>query len=113
MRIKIGDIIKVYPSNALVQVIDIEKSFMRLAWLKNYWKTKHNIKLPKFFDILNVKFASHDKIYEYPRYKKCIKRLLRQKKAKKRFELEKKAKDVLSLWKKIWNGIHRGGSISW
>ena len=89
MRINIGDILIVKPSKSLVEVAMIQKSLANLAWLKNYWKTKYNLKLPRFFDIIEVRFPSHNKIYEYPRYRKCIKRPLRQKKYKELFKQQR------------------------
>lgn len=95
MKINIGDILIAKPIKALVVVVGIEKSLANLAWLKNYWKTKYNLKLPRFFDIIEVRFPSHDKIYEYPRYRKCIKRPLRQKKYRKLFKLEQNKKKAI------------------
>lgn len=87
---KIGDILIAKPMNQLVIIIDIEKSFMRLEWLRKYWETKYNVKLPKVFDTILVNFPSHNKVYEYPRYKKCIKKPLRQKKYRKHFNISAK-----------------------
>lgn len=101
MRINIDDILIAKPIKSLVLVIGLEKSFVGIAWLKNYWKTKYNMKLPRFFDTILVNFPSHDKIYEYPRYRKCIKRPLRQKKYKKLFKLERKGRAISQLAQRI------------
>lgn len=90
MRIDIGDILIVNPSKMRVRVVGVEKSFQRIVWLKDYWHRKYDITLPKFFDTILVNFPSHDKVYEYPRYRKCIKRPLRQKKQKKLFKISQK-----------------------
>lgn len=97
MKINIGDILIVKPSKSLVIVVGIEKSLVGLAWLKNYWKVHHNLKLPKFFDTIEVNFPSHDKVYEYPRYRKCIKRPLRQKKYKFLFREQQKPHEVFNF----------------
>ncbi|KKL76968.1 hypothetical protein LCGC14_2039570 [marine sediment metagenome] len=87
MKIKNGDILKVKPTDSLVVVISQIKPHgeNNEAWLNNYWKTKYNLKLPQDFKTVFVNFPSHSKAYEYPIYKKCIKRPLRQKKYLKRF----------------------------
>ena len=92
LKIKIGYVLKVKPSDALVEV-SLTLKYRKLdgstiVWLKDYWKTKYNIILPRFFDIIQVRFPSHNKIYEYPKYRKCIRKPLRQKKAKKQFKAE-------------------------
>lgn len=101
MRINIGDVLIAKPIKALVLVVGIEKSLARLAWLKNYWKTKYNMKLPRFFDTIEVNFPSHLKVYEYPRYRKCIKRPLRQKKYRKLFKLQQKGRAISQLARRI------------
>lgn len=95
MKIKIGDILKVKPNDALVVVVIYDGTTMAgLPWLKNYWKTKYNLKLPRFFDTIAVNFSSHKKVYEYPKLRKCIKKPLRQKKYRKLFKEEKNRKKV-------------------
>lgn len=101
MRINIGDILIAKPIKTLVVVVGLEKSLAGLAWLKNYWKTKYNMKLPRFFDTIEVNFPSHDKVYEYPRYRKCIKRPLRQKKYRKLFKLQQKGNAISQLARRI------------
>lgn len=100
MKINIGDILIVKPSKSLVIVVS-NKYITSRAWLKNYWKTKYNVKLPKWFETIQVNFPSHNKIYEYPRYKKCIKRPLRQKKYTKLFKLQQKGKAISQLAQRI------------
>ncbi len=94
MKIKIGDILKVNPSKALVVVVRTKMELVETvyieAWLKNYWNVNHNLKLPIQFEIVWVNFPSHNKEYAYPKYKKCFKRPLRQKKAKKFFNVSHK-----------------------
>ncbi len=92
MKIKIGDILKANPSKALVKVINIQMLEATAVYLKDYWKRKYNIILPKSFVIIKVKFASGSKEYAYPQYRKCIKKPLRQKKAKRLFERERQQK---------------------
>ncbi len=88
MKIKIGDILKVNPSKALVKVINIQMLEATAVYLKDYWKRKYNIILPKSFVIIKVNFVNGSKEYAYPKYRKCIKKPLRQKKAKKLFKEE-------------------------
>ena len=106
MKVNIGDICRVKPSKALVKVFDIQKSLANILWLKGYWKTKYNIKLPSLFDIVEVKFLTSNKGYLYPRYRKCIKRLRRQKKYRKIFAKPKyptKGASFLTVLKRDYN----------
>lgn len=94
--VKVGDILTVYPYKKRVKVIEVvaEKFILKESderyYLKDYWKERHGITLPKAFRIVTCKFTTTYKEYDYPLYRKCVKKPLRQKRLKERWESKRK-----------------------
>ena len=79
--VKKDDVIIVNPSQSKVKVINIlETDFTSdVNWLKEYWLTIHNIKLPESFKIAVCQFATNpSKNYNYPLLTLCVKKPIRQ-----------------------------------
>lgn len=92
--VKVGDILTVYPYQDRVKVIvitakkiNLKKSDERYC-LKDYWKEKHGIILPMTFRIATCKFATTYKEYDYPLYRKCVKKSLFQYKHRKMWKID-------------------------
>ena len=101
--IKTGDILIVYPSKNRVKVINVTAKKINLKesderyCLKSYWNEKHGIVLPRSFRIVTCQFATTPyKEYDYPLYRKCVRKPFRQYGHKKMWKIDRQ----YSLFKK-------------
>lgn len=88
--VKVGDILIVYPSKERVKVTGFIKGEATTTFLRDYWRKKHNIKIPTTFRIAVCRFATTIlKEYNYPLYRKCVKKPLFQYNHKKMWEIDR------------------------
>ncbi|MHA1291111.1 MAG: hypothetical protein ACTSQJ_00415 [Promethearchaeota archaeon] len=90
--IKEGDIVKVFPSKQKCKVLEVISKVKAMNmmindvnWLLRYWRNKYNKKIPSTFDIIVVRFKTSKKRYNYPNYKRCLRKIILQKRAKKKW----------------------------
>ena len=94
-RLKEGDIAIAIRSGNLVKILSVHdkdngyeehEEERTILFLRQYWHTNHGVILPKKFKIVEARFTSSQKIYEYPKLKKCLRKIKNQEYWKTIFE---------------------------